>query len=190
MKRAVFRTWVCSGLACVAGLFLGCSSSRSSLPVYDPGQTGAPIAVQKGRIVAVRDVIIKAPTARAGATASGATLGIGAVTSILTGSTAAAASAVGRVVGGQVGASMDDKMGEEITIEVEGGQRVMIVQEQSSPPLAVDEEVELQTIGGLSTVPGIPGSRTIGGRVRVVRPMPFEGQTRVASVDPRVPVAR
>jgi outer membrane lipoprotein SlyB len=172
MKFAPVCWGIVTSVALVAGV--GCSSRSSSLPVYDSRQTGTPITVQKGRVVAVRDVLIKAPSARPGAVGPGAQIGAGAVTSVITGSVTAVGMAVGQVVGGKVGAQADDRMGEEITIEVEGGQKIIIVQERLETPLAPGEDIEIQTTtsprGGL-IYGGIPGGAT-----RVVRAAQFSGE--------------
>jgi outer membrane lipoprotein SlyB len=59
----------------------------------------------------------------------------------------AAGSVVGDAIGGVAGARMDDKMGEEITVMVEG-RTITIVQERSTPPLAPGERVKILTGSG------------------------------------------
>ena len=72
----------------------------------------------------------------------------------------AAGAVVGEAVGAVAGAKMDDKVGEEITISIEGGQIVTIVQERSDPPLAPGERVRLVT-GASSSVYGGGGTKVV-----------------------------
>ncbi len=74
----------------------------------------------------------------------------------------AASAVVGEAVGAVAGARADDKMGEEITVAMEGGQVVTIVQERSDPPLAAGERVRIVT--GLNS-----GIYNNGGGTKVVR---------------------
>ena len=140
-------------------------SSSSSVPVYDSSQVGTVIRSQSGEILAVRDVVIKASITQAGSTGMGARIGGAAGRSAIYGGPAAAIGAAGAVVGEAVGAvagaRADDKRGEEITVLVEGGQTVTIVQERGSPPLAPGERVKIIT-GASSSIYG-------GGNTRVVR---------------------
>ncbi len=144
----------------------GCANSRSSLPVYDSSQVGSVIKSQGGEIVSVRDVLIKAPSTNAGSTGMGARIGSAAGRSAIFGGPAAAVGAAGAVVGeaigGVAGARADDKVGEELTIAVEGGQTITIVQERSDPPMAPGERVRIIT--GASS-----GPYGTGGNTKVVR---------------------
>lgn len=153
--------------------FGGGCAARSNLPVYDSGQVGNPITSQRGEIVSVRDVLIKAPSQSAGSTGMGARIGSAAGRSAVSGGAAGAVvgavgAVVGEAAGAVVGATADNKMGEEITVLVEGGQLITIVQERGSGlPLAQGERVRLVT-GGSSSVYG--GSTT---KTRVVRDEDF-----------------
>ena len=140
----------------------GCAT-RPSLPVYDSSQVGNPITAQHGEIVSVRDVVIKAPSQSAGGTGMGARIGSAAGRSAIYGGPSAITGAVGAVVGEAVGAAVgaktDDKLGEEITVLVEGGQTVTIVQERGDSPLAPGEHVKLVT-GASSSVYGGGSTKT------------------------------
>jgi outer membrane lipoprotein SlyB len=178
------------GLTGFAGLMLafgaGCTT-KSSLPVYSTGQTGTPLTVQRGRVVAVRDVIIKPPTSASSGVGPGAQVGAAVVTSVITGGTHALGNVIGNVVGGPLGGKLDEKIGEEITIEVEGGRTIVVVQERDGPPLAPDERVIIQT-GGTTTTGGMGGiyggiygggifGGGGGGNTRVLRDNQFAGDT-------------
>lgn len=148
------------GAAILAGFICGCSSPRANLPVYDSSQIGQVIREQTGEIVSVRDVLIKAPSAPAGSTGAGSRIGAATVAGIITGSPVAVASAVGSVIGGNVGARADDRLGEEITVMVEGGQSVVIVQERNGPPMSIGERVKVITGSG-SSIYGGPSTKVI-----------------------------
>ena len=162
------RQWLL-GLAVGGILAVGAGCvSKSNLPVYDSGQVGSAITSQRGEIISVRDVLIKAPSQSAGNTGMGARIGSAAGRSGILGGPSAIVGAVGAVVGeaagAVVGAAADNKMGEEITVLVEGGQTITIVQERGDgPPLATGEKVRLVT-GASSSVYG--GSST---KTKVVR---------------------
>ena len=156
-SKAIFHL----GAAMVAGFVTGCSSSsRSNLPVYDSAQIGQVIREQRGEVVSVRDVLIRAPSAPAGSTGAGSRIGAATVAGIITGSPVAVASAVGSVLGSNVGARADDRLGEEITVMVEGGQSVIIVQERNGPPLGIGERVKVLTGSGTSIYGG-PSAKVI-----------------------------
>lgn len=142
----------------------GCMSSKSNLPVYDSNQIGTVIKSQSGEIVSVRDVVIKASSTQMGSTGMGARIGGAAGRSAIFGGPAAAVGAAGAVIGEAVGAvagaRVDDKMGEEITILVEGGQTVTVVQERGSSPLAAGERVRIIT-GSSSGVYGGGGTKVV-----------------------------
>jgi outer membrane lipoprotein SlyB len=143
---------------------IGCTSNPR-MPVYDSSQVGAVIKSQNGEIISVRDVMIKAQSSAAGSTGMGSRIGAAAGRGAIYGGASAAANAasavVGEAVGAVAGARADDRVGEEITVSIEGGQAITIVQERSSPPLAPGERVRVVTGSG--------GGLYGGGGTRVVR---------------------
>ena len=156
-----------SGAFAVGALFGtgGCMGGGSSLPVYDSSQVGSVIRSQSGEILSVRDVMIKAGSQQQGSTGMGARIGGAAGRGAIYGGAGAAIGAAGAVVGEAVGAvagaRADDKKGEEITVLVEGGGTVTIVQERGTTPLAPGERVKIVT-GASSSIYG-------GGNTQVVR---------------------
>lgn len=155
---------VLAALAIGALGLTGCTST-SRMPVYDSSQVGSIIKSQNGEIISVRDVMIKAQSSAAGSTGMGSRIGAAAGRGAIYGGASAAASAasavVGEAVGAVAGARADDRVGEEITVSIEGGQAVTIVQERSNPPLAPGERVRVVT--------GSSGGLYGGGGTRVVR---------------------
>jgi outer membrane lipoprotein SlyB len=159
MRRSLFLSFV---LPAVAVAVVGCAS-RSSMPVYDRTQIGQVVSEQKGEVVSVRDVLIKGQTTQAGSTGAGARIGSAAVTGAILGAPErAVAAVVGSMAGSAAGARMDDRRGEEVTVMLEGGKTVVIVQEREAgvAPLAAGEKVRVQM--GSSSGYG-------GGNSRVVR---------------------
>jgi outer membrane lipoprotein SlyB len=135
-------------------MLAGCMGSATSLPVYDSTQIGQVISEQRGEILAVRDVLIKAPTGRAGSAGAGSRIGAATAAAAITGSPVAAASAAASVLGGVAGSRADDRMGEELTIQLEGGQTILVVQERGRTPLAAGERVKVRTGTGSSASGG------------------------------------
>ncbi len=162
------KTTVLIGAALTVAFLAGCGGRSSTLPVYDSNQIGQVIREQRGDVVAVRDVLIKAPSAQAGSSGAGSRIGAGAVAGVITGSPTAVANAIGSVMGGSVGARADDRLGEEITVMVEGGQSVVIVQERdrNTAPLAIGERVKILTGSGSGGMYG-------GSTAKVVRDPQF-----------------
>lgn len=147
---------------CSFGFFFGCAGQQANLPIYDNTQVGSVIKSQTGEILAVRDVVIKAPSSSAGSTGMGSRIGAAAGRSAIfggvSGAVGAAGAVVGEAVGAVAGARADDVRGEEITIFVEG-QTVTIVQERSTPPLSPGERVRIVT--GSSSGPFGGGSTKV-----------------------------
>ena len=153
--------WLAVG-AMTGGLLVlgvGCVTKPNS-SVDDSGQLENVTKSQRGEVLAVRDVLIKAPSQTAGRPGMGARIGSVAGRSAVPGSPGIIAGAVGAVVGeaagSMAGTKADDKMGEEITVLVDGGKTVMIVQERGSIPLASGEKVRIVT----GTVTGVYGGRS------------------------------
>ena len=149
--------------AFAAVLLSGCGNSRSSMPVYDRTQVGQVVSEQRGEVVTVRDVVIKGQTEQTGSAGRGARIGAAAVQGAIFGAPERAiAAVVGSMAGSAAGGKMDDKLGEEITVMLEGGRTVVIVQERETgvPPLAPGERVRLQTGAG-STQSGGSSSRVV-----------------------------
>jgi outer membrane lipoprotein SlyB len=146
-------------------LAAGCASSGpSNMPVYDRSQVGQVVSGQRGEVVSVRDVLIKGQAEQQGSAGRGARLGSAAVTGAIFGAPErAVASVLGGMAGSAAGAKLDDRMGEEIMVTLEGGKTVTIVQERVAgvPPIAPGERVIVQSGSG--------SSMSGGGNTRVIR---------------------
>lgn len=172
----------------VAAVLIGSAgcASKSEKPVYSTSQTGVILREQRGEILAVRDVTIKdqpinpaGPGRRVGA-AVGTVAGSG-------GSIERAGAVLGAQIGGDLGAALDTKDGEEITIRLENDSVIIVVQERGDTPLAPGERVRVITGSGASvgTIGAILRGGGMGGNTRVEREANFAGDLRVATREGR-----
>jgi len=165
-------SFVLAGALVVIGLTDGCSSS-SQTPVYNSSETGRIIREERGEIVGVRQAIIKPADIgifRGGGT--GRRIGTAVGAAAATGDIDQAKAVVGGEIGGSIGAQLDTKAGEEITIRLKSDEIVVVVQERSEPPLSVGERVKVLTgdspSGRMGVLGALMGGSSSGG-VRVVR---------------------
>ena len=156
---------VCVALAVLGGAALTGCSNTARPPVYGTSSVGTAMPVptnsQRGRILTVRDVLIKDTPRSTRTSSTGGALST--AVGVAMGSVSAIAGAVGDAVDGMN--SGKAKSGEEITVELDNGQTIVIVQERGSLPLAPDERVLIQR------GTGAPGST--GSTARVVREQQF-----------------
>ncbi len=159
--------WTAFALTALGLSFAGCAQP-SRAPVYGGSAIGTPVTIsgteQRGRIVSVRDVTIKDNVPSTSRSGPGGALVTAA--RVLSGSVTAIAGVVGDTIEG----SAPGRPGEEITVEVDDGRTIVLVQERSSPPMAPDERVIIQKGTG-------PTGATSGG-TRVLRDMRFAGSDR------------
>lgn len=130
VMRAAGKGWgarlVLSGLAavaCLAGVifFGGCKVMQSEPPKTRP--FGEAVSAEAGVVVAVRDTMIDLRTGQAQSLRTTAP-GIGLPV----------------IIGGE---KRRDVPGEEITVQLQTGKLMLIVQELSQPPFAVGERVKI-----------------------------------------------
>jgi outer membrane lipoprotein SlyB len=121
-------------------------------------ELGVPEAVQFGVAYSVRPVRIDAPSTSIGA-GGGALLGGLAGSAIGHGSGSAAGAVAGAILGGVAGNAIErsatQKEGEEITVQLDGGGFVSVIQ-ADGPLIVPGERVELLTSGGVDRVVPIP----------------------------------
>ena len=127
-------------------LLVGCGTSRRT-PVYDRSQVGQIISEQSGEILAVQEVVIKAPTSRAGSAGAGSRIGSAAAGAAISGNPVAIAVAASQIIGGAAGAIADNQRGEELTILLKDGRTVVIVQERGRVPFGVGDRVRIMSGG-------------------------------------------
>lgn len=116
---------------CMVGLLSACASSNSG-DVYTRDQTRHPQTVKMGVIESVRQVKIEGTKTPVG-TAAGAVVGGIAGSTIGEGKGSAIAAVVGAVAGGLAGSAAEEhltkKDGLEITVKLDSGSMIAIVQE-------------------------------------------------------------
>jgi outer membrane lipoprotein SlyB len=114
----------------LAVLVSGCVSSKAG-DVYSRDQARTEQSVRMGTIEGVREVRIEGTKSGVGAVAGGVTGGIAAST-IGHGTGSAVAAAVGAIAGGLVGSAAEEGLtksnGLEITVKLDSGQTIAIVQ--------------------------------------------------------------
>lgn len=150
--------WV--GMAWLAGC--AAPAASSTRPVYTAGQAGQVISQETGLVVAVEEVLIQAPGSAAGSAGTGSQIGSAVGRGVLTGSPAAVTGALGGILGGRAGAGLDNQVGDKVTVMLDSGKTVVIVQARNqTAPLMPGERVVLEN-GNSSSPYG-------GGSARVVR---------------------
>ncbi|MEO7412028.1 MAG: hypothetical protein ABIZ81_01610 [Opitutaceae bacterium] len=150
--------WVSLAGVAAVGLF-GCATA-SKRPVYDSSQVGQVISEQRGEVIGVQDVLIKAPSSQAGSAGVGSRMGSAAATAAILGSPIHAAVAASQVIGGMAGASADNRNGEELTILLKDGRTVVVVQERGDAPFAIGEKVKIMS-GSSGSVYGGANTRVL-----------------------------
>ncbi|HYC70400.1 MAG TPA: hypothetical protein VEB66_04275 [Opitutaceae bacterium] len=150
-------------LAAIGALALGLagceSTSSTSRPVYTAGQTGQVITQEKGLVVAVEEVLIQAPSSSS-QTGTGAQVGSAMGRAIM--NPGAIVGSMGSIMGAKAGATLDNQVGDKITIQTDDGKTVTIVQARGKDqPIMPGERVVIE-VGGAA-------SRMGSGTTRVIR---------------------
>lgn len=165
----------------------GCAGGAGAAPaVYTAGQTGQVMTRDTGTVIAVEEVVVQAAGTAAGSAGTGSQVGSAVGMGVLTGSPVYVAGALGNIVGGKAGAGLDNRVGDKVTVALDSGKTIVIVQERDKEqPLMPGERVVLEDGSSNSSYYG-------GGRARVVRekPTPDSRRQDVIGDAPAVPVKR
>ncbi len=148
-------------------LLAGCGSPSSNPPptVYSSSQAGQVISGESGQVMAVEEVLIQASSTHAGSPGTGAQVGQAVGMGAMTGNPMVIAGAIGGIMGGKAGASMDNQVGDKITILLDNGKTVTVVQARDKKvPIMPGERVVVEQ-GSSTSIYG-------GGNARVVREAP------------------
>lgn len=144
------------GILCIiipALIVSGCASSLSG-SAYSRDQARQPQDVEMGVVESVRQVQIEGTKSNIGTVAGAAVGGIGG-SNIGGGSGRAVGAIAGAVVGGMAGAAAEEaitrKPGLEITVRLDNGRMIAIVQ-AADEPFAPGERVRVLTGGGVTRV--------------------------------------
>jgi outer membrane lipoprotein SlyB len=136
-----------------AALLAGCASSNSA-DVYSRDQARSMQTVQMGMVQAVRSIQIEGTRSGIGAVAGGIAGGVaGSTIGSGKGSTLAAlgGAALGAVGGTVAEEKLTKKAGLEITVKLDSGSMIAVVQE-ADVPFAVGDRVRVLTGGGTTRV--------------------------------------
>ncbi len=147
-------------MALVAIGLSGCANQSQTGNAYTASQSRQAQTVQRGKVVAIKDVDVAPQQTGLGALAGGALGGIAGSNNGRAGSNQSAASSiVGMVIGGVAGSMVDKKVntlkGQELSILLTNGSEIAIVQEidEKEGPFLVGEQVRVLTnAGGTSRV--------------------------------------
>lgn len=153
--------------AAVAVVLAGCESASSSAsrPVYPASQTGQVISGDGGMVMAVEEVLIQAPSANAGSAGTGAQVGRAVGSAVLTGNPVGIVGSLGGIMGAKAGATMDNQIGDKVTILLDTGKTVVVVQVRDrQQPIMPGERVIVEQGSAISTAGG--------GNARVIREQP------------------
>lgn len=137
---------LCSiGLLIIAALFFsGCGSSGYS--TYPRTSVGTSQSVSKGTVLDVRNINVEGKSSHVGYS-SGAILGgaVGQTAGSGTGRILASAggAVVGGIVGTQVEKAMTAQIAQEVTIELDDGSLIVVVQKNNGPDFIEGDRVEV-----------------------------------------------
>ncbi len=142
-------------LTLFAALVLGgCASSRSG-DVYTRDQARQEMIVRTGVIESVREVTMEGTQSGVG-TISGAVVGGVAGSHVGGGSGQIVGALVGAVLGGMAGSAIEEsatkKLSLEITVKLDGGQLIAVVQEKGAETLLPGDRVRVLSGGGSTRV--------------------------------------
>lgn len=144
-------------LVVLAGLFgcVGCESTSStpSRPVYSASQAGQVITHEAGLVMEVEEVLIQAPSSYEGAPGTGSQIGSAMGRGAMSGNPMILAGAIGGIIGAKAGAGLDNQIGDKITIAMDGGKTVTIIQPRDKKqPIMPGERVVLEKSSGNTRV--------------------------------------
>jgi outer membrane lipoprotein SlyB len=147
------RTLALAAALGVTGLLTACETTPSNNNTFSRSEAGRAQTVQFGTVISVRGVDIQNDN-RAVATGTGAVLGGLAGSTIGGGRGAAAATVAGAVAGGAVGNQVAARTtpGVEVTVRLENGRTVAVVQGGSPNEFRVGDNVRVSTVDGTTRV--------------------------------------
>ncbi len=123
------------GLLLLASLVAGCASSKSA-NVYTRGQAQQELVVRTGTVESTRDVLLEGTKSGTGAIAGAAVGGV-AGSNIGGGKGQIVGAIIGAVAGGLAGAAIEEnatrRLALEITVRLDSGQLIAVVQEPDVP---------------------------------------------------------
>lgn len=153
-------------------LLAGCVSESSSTarPVYTASQAGQVISQDAGMVMAVEEVLIQGNSNYPGAPGMGSQVGRAVGQGVLSGNPLYVVGAIGGIMGSKAGANLDNQIGDKITITLDSGKTVTVVQARDKAQ------------------PIMPGERVViesGSTTRVTREAPTKDPEYIAVKNPK-----
>lgn len=146
-----FGAAILVGVALVMG---GCAAGLGG-GTYQRGEARRAMTVQFGTVESVRQVMLEGTKTPIGAGAGAAVGGI-AGSNVGRGSGAAVGAILGAVAGGMAGAAVEEgvtrRQGVEVTVRLDGGSYLAVVQEDGGEQFRTGERVRLLRDGGTTRV--------------------------------------
>ena len=137
-------------LLLVAAVLAGCASSKSG-DVYTRDQARHEMTVRRGVVESVRVVTLEGTKSQVG-TAAGAVVGGVAGSSIGRGKGSIVGTVIGAVAGGIAGAAIEEgvtkKQALEITVDLDGGRSIVVVQEGTPDEFRAGDQVRVVSGNG------------------------------------------
>lgn len=137
-------------------LLAGCASEDSSSaarPVYTASQAGHAISQDAGMVTNVEEVLIKGESNYPGAPGMGSQVGRAVGQGVLSGNPLYVVGAIGGIMGGKAGANMDNQIGDKITVTLDSGKTMTVVQARDKKqPIMPGERVVIESGSTTSVV--------------------------------------
>lgn len=153
MRTNVLRT-VVLGFALVAVFLTGCAGGLGG-GTYERGEARRAMSVEYGTVESVRAVKLEGTKTPVGVVAGAAVGGVAGST-VGGGSGRAIATVIGAVAGGVAGAAVEEgvtrKPGVEVTVRLDSGRTLAVVQEDEGEGLRVGERVRVLVDRGTTRV--------------------------------------
>ena len=140
-------------------LLAGCASDSSSgsRPVYTANQAGQVISQDAGMVTAVEEVLIQGSSNYPGAPGMGSQVGRAVGQGVLSGNPLYVVGAIGGIMGGKAGANLDNQIGDKITITLDSGKTITVVQARDKQqPIMPGERVVIESGSTTSVVREVP----------------------------------
>ena len=128
-------------------------SSSASRPVYTASQAGQVISHDAGMVTAVEEVLITGSSNYPGAPGMGSQVGRAVGQGVLSGNPLYVVGAIGGIMGGKAGANLDNQIGDKITVTLDSGKTITVVQARDkAQPIMPGERVAIESGSTTSVV--------------------------------------
>lgn len=154
VKATGMKRWMLCAMIAVASVLAGCASGLGG-GTYERGEARRSMTVQYGVVESVRPVRLGGTKTPVGTVAGGAVGGI-AGSGVGGGRGQAIATVLGAVAGGMAGSAVEEgvtrRAGAEVTVRLDNGQTIAVVQEDEGENFGAGERVRVVRDGGRTRV--------------------------------------